>query len=232
MPFTIPWTDTPPSRRHRESLKFWWSARANWTPESWSFSGAVFVGGDPVGVQGLMAKDFARLRTVETGSWLGRRHQGQGLGKEMRSAILHLAFEGLGAIEAMSGAFHDNRASLATSKSLGYVENGDRLMLRRNKPDRIVDLKLDRATWASRRRDDIEIDGLEACLEMFKLCPRPDIQTAPVPDRKYASSCASSRDRCYSSDVERRGHRVEWRVEFLQVLDRQVSPCSSSRKLG
>ncbi len=114
-----------------------------------------------------MARNFGRLRTVETGSWLGRQHQGQGLGKEMRAAILHLAFDGLGAIEALSGAFHDNRASLATSKSLGYVENGDRLMLRRNKPDRIIDLKLDRATWASQRRDDIEIDGLEACLEMF-----------------------------------------------------------------
>jgi RimJ/RimL family protein N-acetyltransferase len=171
MPFTIPWTDTPPPRRHRESLKFWWSKRANWSPESWDFTGAVFVDGAPVGVQGLMARNFGRLRTVETGSWLGRQHQGQGLGKEMRAAILHLAFEGLGAIEAISGAFHDNRASLATSKSLGYVENGDRLMLRRNKPDRIVDLKLDRATWASRRRDDIEIDGLEACLEMFGVVP-------------------------------------------------------------
>ena len=171
MPFTIPWTDTPPSRRHRESLKFWWSARANWSPESWDFTGAVFVDGAPVGVQDLMAKNFARLRTVETGSWLGRQHQGQGLGKEMRAAILHLAFEGLGAIRAMSGAFHDNRASLATSKSLGYTENGDRLMLRRERPDRILDLKLDRATWA--RRDDIEIEGLEACLEMFGAMP-PD----------------------------------------------------------
>jgi RimJ/RimL family protein N-acetyltransferase len=171
MPFTIPWTDIPPPRRHRESLKFWWSARANWSPESWDFTGAVFVDGDPVGVQDLIAKNFARLRTVETGSWLGREHQGQGLGKEMRAAILHLAFEGLGAIEAMSGAFHDNRASLATSKSLGYTENGDRLMLRRDGPDRIIDLKLDRHTWVSRRRDDIAIEGLEACLEMFGAAP-------------------------------------------------------------
>jgi hypothetical protein len=67
----------------------------------------------------------------------------------------------------MSGAFHDNEASLATSRSLGYIENGDRLMLRRERPDRMIDLKLDRASWASRRRDDIEIEGLEACLEMF-----------------------------------------------------------------
>jgi RimJ/RimL family protein N-acetyltransferase len=167
MPFTVPWTDMPPPGRHRESLKFWWSARAHWSPERWHFTGAVFVEGAPVGVQGLLAENFARLRTVETGSWLGRQHQGQGLGKEMRAAILHLAFEGLGAMEALSGAFHDNRASLATSQSLGYTENGNRLMLRRDKPDRIIDLKLDRATWESGRREDIEIEGLEACLEMF-----------------------------------------------------------------
>jgi RimJ/RimL family protein N-acetyltransferase len=169
MPFTIPWTDTPTPRRHRESLRFWWSARADWSPESWNFTGAVFVDGTPVGVQDLMAKNFARLRTVETASWLGRQHQGQGLGKEMRAAILHLAFEGLGAIRAISGAFHDNGASLATSKSLGYTGNGDRLMLRRERPDRILDLKLDRVTWT--RRDDIEIEGLEACLEMFGVMP-------------------------------------------------------------
>ena len=114
-----------------------------------------------------MAKNFGTLRTVETGSWLGLRHQGQGLGKEMRSVILHLAFEGLGAVEARSGAFYDNHASLATSRSLGYVANGERLVLRRGKADRMIDVKLDRSTWALQRRDDIEIEGLEGSLEMF-----------------------------------------------------------------
>ncbi len=167
MPFEIPWTDSPAPRRHRESLQWWWSARANWKPENWSFTGAVFVDGAVVGVQSLMAKNFARLRTVETGSWLGLQYQGQGLGKEMRSAILHLAFEGLGAFEALSGGFYDNLSSLATSRSLGYVANGDRLVLRRGKPDRMIDLKLDRTTWASRRREDIQIGGLDGCLGMF-----------------------------------------------------------------
>jgi hypothetical protein len=37
------------------------------------------------------------LREFESGSWLGREHQGRGLGKEMREATLHLGFEGLGA---------------------------------------------------------------------------------------------------------------------------------------
>ena len=172
MPFTIPWTDTQPPRRHRESLSYWWAARANWSPENWDFTGAVFVDGNPAGVQGLMAKNFARLRTIETGSWLGRQYQGQGLGKEMRAAILHLAFDGLGAVEALSGAFHDNQASLATSRSLGYTDNGNRLVLRRGAPNRMIDLKLDRASWLSRRRDDIELEGLDSCLEMFGAAAR------------------------------------------------------------
>ena len=116
-----------------------------------------------------MAKDFPALRTVSTGSWLGREYQGRGLGKEMRSAILHLAFAGLGAAEAYSGAFDDNEASLATSRSLGYVENGHELALRRGHPDRVINMRLDRTQWAALGRDDIEIEGLEACLDLFGL---------------------------------------------------------------
>jgi hypothetical protein len=31
----------------------------------------------------------------------------------------------------------------------------------------MVDLRLDRATWLANRRDDIEVEGLDPCLEMF-----------------------------------------------------------------
>jgi RimJ/RimL family protein N-acetyltransferase len=44
----------------------------------------------------VSGRDFAVLREVHTGSWLGQRYQGQGLGTEMRSAVLHLGFAGLG----------------------------------------------------------------------------------------------------------------------------------------
>jgi RimJ/RimL family protein N-acetyltransferase len=169
MPFLNPFTDTPPPEGRKDSLQWWWSRRANWSPDDWCFNGAVVVDGMPVGVQDLMAKDFPALRTVKTGSWLGREFQGQGLGKEMRAAILHLAFAGLGALEAHSGAFHDNEASLATSRSLGYAENGDELALRRGQPDRVVKMKLDRASWLSIRRDDIEIEGIDLCIDMFGL---------------------------------------------------------------
>ena len=98
MPFGHPWTDQPRARRERESAQWWWRQRAEWWVDHWSYVGAVYVDGQEVGVH------FAQVRSVTTGSWLGRRHQGQGLGKEMRQAILHLAFAGLEAEEAHSGA--------------------------------------------------------------------------------------------------------------------------------
>ena len=169
MPFSVPWTDAPAERRTCESLQWWWRQRAEWSPTSWSLTGAVVVAGTPVGVQDLMAHDFARLRCVRTGSWLERAHQGRGLGKEMRAAMLHLAFAGLGAREAHSAAFADNEASLATSRALGYERNGEEPVLRRGRPDRQVSLVLRRERREAQRRHDITISGLEGCLAMFGL---------------------------------------------------------------
>jgi RimJ/RimL family protein N-acetyltransferase len=41
---------------------------------------AVDAGDTVVGTQGLSGRDFAVLREVSTGSWIGRKHQGQGIG--------------------------------------------------------------------------------------------------------------------------------------------------------
>jgi RimJ/RimL family protein N-acetyltransferase len=167
MPFTIPWTDQEPAARAVSAAQHWWGARAHWSVDDWLFTGAVFVEGRPVGVQGMLAKKFRIVRSVESGSWLGKKYQGQGLGREMREAMLHFAFAGLGAEEALSGAFEDNAASLATSRSVGYVDNGEGRMSRREESARIIQLRLERATWEQRQRDDIEIAGLDACLHMF-----------------------------------------------------------------
>jgi len=120
-----------------------------------------------VGVQGMLATDFAVKRQVGTGSWLGQGYQGRGIGKEMRAAILQLAFAGLGAKRATSGAFEDNAASLAVSRGLGYVENGDDIGAPRGTPVRQIRLLLTREAWEKKRRDDIQIHGLETCLPMF-----------------------------------------------------------------
>jgi RimJ/RimL family protein N-acetyltransferase len=167
MPFFFPWTDVEPQRRAREAAQWMWRHRANWSPDNWTFTGAAFVDGKPVGVQSVEAEHFRVVRSVETGSWLGLAHQGQGLGREMREAILHLAFAGLGAEEALSGAFEDNVASLATSRSVGYEENGESRGTRRGGWGRTIRFRIGRDVWERRRRSDIEIIGLDGCLDMF-----------------------------------------------------------------
>jgi len=114
MPFSVPWTDAPPAQRATGAAQHWWAQRALWSADNWNFNAAVIVAGHAVGIQALLARQFAAVRSVETASWLGLEYQGQGLGREMREAMLHLAFAGLGALEALSGAFEDNVASLAT----------------------------------------------------------------------------------------------------------------------
>jgi RimJ/RimL family protein N-acetyltransferase len=171
MPFFVPWTDVEAPRRGRQTAQWLWGHRANWSPDRWTFTAGVFVGGLPVAIQDVGAENFRAVRSVETGSWLGRAHQGRGLGREMREAVLHLAFAGLGAEEALSGAFEDNAASLAVSRAVGYDENGEARGRRRDGSGRTIRFRMGRAAWERRRRDDIEVDGLEGCLEMFVGAP-------------------------------------------------------------
>jgi RimJ/RimL family protein N-acetyltransferase len=167
MPFSEPWTDAPPEQLPRGSLKHFWLRRGQWEPKDWNCVMAVIVDGEVLGVQDLMAKGFAETKSVKTGSWLTMARQGEGIGKEMRAAILHLAFEGLGAETAFTSAWHDNAASQGVTKSLGYEPNGWDTMIRRGVPDRMLHFVLTRERWLERRRDDIRIEGLEPCLELF-----------------------------------------------------------------
>jgi RimJ/RimL family protein N-acetyltransferase len=169
MPFDVPWTDDPPEIRPRNSLQFYWGLRASWKTTNWHLNLMVKEGQTVVGAQGMLAIDFAVRRQVGTGSWVGKAYQGRGIGKEMRAAILHLAFAGLGAQRAISAAFEHNAASLAVSRALGYVENGDDIGAPRGKPMRQIRLLLTREAWENNRRPDIQIHGLEPCLRMFGL---------------------------------------------------------------
>ncbi|MGH9038852.1 MAG: GNAT family N-acetyltransferase [Acidimicrobiia bacterium] len=165
MPFLTPWSV---GENVAQSVLQWhWRQRAAWTPDDWSLELVVVAGGEVVGTQGMAARDFRVVRVVHSGSWLGRRHQGQGLGKEMRAAMLHLAFAGLGAESAQSGAFVDNGRSLAVSRALGYREDGENIRNRQGVTTREVRFRLERPDWEKTSRDDIEIEGLEPCLAMF-----------------------------------------------------------------
>ena len=144
-----------------------WGARGSWSPTSWMCPLAVLADGVVVGLQAFGAEQFALRRSVGSGSWLGQVHQGHGLGTEMRAAMLHLAFAGLGAVRAESGAWHDNAASLGVSRKLGYEDNGEEWLVRGDRPDREVRLLLRRERWEETRRDDIELVGLDPCLPFF-----------------------------------------------------------------
>jgi RimJ/RimL family protein N-acetyltransferase len=169
MPFSQPWTDAEPAVRRRNAVQFWWGTRAGWQTDAWNLELVVLFDDRPIGVQDLSAKRFAVLREVSTGSWLSRPYQGRGLGKEMRAAVLHLAFEGLGAAVARSSAFRDNLSSAGVSRALGYRENGEYRHAPRGEPKVAVGFALTRDEWVARRDTfpPVEVSGLEPALEMF-----------------------------------------------------------------
>ena len=168
-PFTFPWTDVAPTERGRSVLNYHWSQRAAWKPDLWSLDLAVVRDGTVVGTQGLSAQNFAILREVSTGSWLGREYHGQGIGTEMRAAVLHLAFAGLGAEYAISGAFSDNQASQRISRKLGYADNGVERHVSRGRPATVLRFRLHRQAWEATRAIPVTIAGLEPCLHLFGL---------------------------------------------------------------
>ena len=170
-PFAVAWTDAPPEERARNVIQFQLSQWGAWTPNDWSLHLVADFGGVIAGTQGVSGRDFSVLREVSTGSWLGRRFQGQGLGTEMRAAVLDLAFTGLGAEYATSCAFTDNPASLSVSRKLGYRRDGIQRQVSRGRPARLQLLRLDRAGWAAHRRVPVEITGLAPCLPRFGLPP-------------------------------------------------------------
>src|SRR5205807_3804570 len=77
MPFLEAWTDRPSPQLERGVLQFVWRTRGDLVPERWHLPFIVERAGAMVGVQGVQSNDFAVRRAVETGSWLGRAHQGQ-----------------------------------------------------------------------------------------------------------------------------------------------------------
>jgi RimJ/RimL family protein N-acetyltransferase len=83
--------------------------------------------------------------------------------------VLELAFAGLGAAAATSGAFEDNPASLRVSEKVGYLPDGEAFYDVRGERRREVCVRIERERWESRPRPAVEIDGLEPCLPLFGL---------------------------------------------------------------
>ncbi len=131
MPFSTPWTDQAPERLPLAFAQYHWGTRASFRPEAWQLNLVVAWRGTVVGTQGFTTTDFLVTRSGETGSWLGREHQGRGIGTRMRQAMCAFLFDHLDAQEITSSAFIDNPASLEVSRKVGYRPNGIRRLVRR-----------------------------------------------------------------------------------------------------
>lgn len=167
MPFGVPWTDAPKEALARNVILFNLAELGAWTPERWTLNLVVFRDGVVVGTQGMRGRRIAISGEVSTGSWLGQRYQRQGIGTEMRAAVLELAFTGLGVAEAVSEAWTDNPASLGVSRKLGYHPDGASREIVRDQLAIHHRLRLTRAAWESHRTIPVKIDGLTPCLPMF-----------------------------------------------------------------
>ncbi|SHW87528.1 Putative Gcn5-related N-acetyltransferase [Mycobacteroides abscessus subsp. abscessus] len=169
MPFAVPWTDAISPELERNTVAYFQQTRAEVSTEHWDVPLAVIVGDEAVGVCAVTADGFPARRTVSTGSWLGRRHQGRGLGREMRTAALQLIFAGFDADVARTAAWHDNAASLGVTRSLPYVQTGSSRQSRRGVFDTMLEFAMTRAQWETLRRRDIELIGVDAVVDQLAL---------------------------------------------------------------
>lgn len=175
MPFLAAWHEEPfapgaPDGFPTTSLQWWWTQRATFGPDEWRLALVVRRDGALVGMQDLHAKDFAQTRSITTGSWLGRAHQGVGTGTLMRQLVVGFAFDELGADRCESGYVVGNRASAAVSRKVGYVDNGRRRVVQRTRQGKVgVDEQLVTVTPATfvRPADPVSVDGAAALRHFF-----------------------------------------------------------------
>lgn len=164
-----PWDDPSafyepdPDVRVRRWMQSVWRGRGTVRPDAWRLYFVVIVDDEPVGQQDLTGSEFDAFGTVESTSWVSSDVRRRGIGTEMRSAILHLAFDGLGAAEAHSEGALDNAGSNAVSERLGYERNGMAWATHQDKPVLGQRWRLDRNQWEQRRRDDILMSGVAEC---------------------------------------------------------------------
>jgi RimJ/RimL family protein N-acetyltransferase len=145
-----------------------WSGLGSWHVNGWRLGLGVYLGGRPLGVITLRAKNFPVLREVTTSSWLGLPHHRQGLGTEARIGVLTLAFEHLGAQAALTEVFQDNHASQGVSRKLGYVYDGISRDARGQEAVVSDRLRLTRSTWESRPRPLVTVSGFDECRPSFE----------------------------------------------------------------
>ncbi len=164
-----PWDDPSPfyiedpDLRVQQWMRGIWRGRGTLRPDAWRLYFVVMVNDEAVGSQDITGNGFDAFGTVESTSWVSSDFRQQGLGTEMRQAILHLAFDGLGANEAHSEAGVENQGSNGVSRRLGYKPNGMSWATHQDKPVLGQRWRLLREQWEAHRRDDIRLFGVDEC---------------------------------------------------------------------
>jgi RimJ/RimL family protein N-acetyltransferase len=166
MPFNVPWTDRLAEDDGLGMVQFFWGMRAKFAANDWAITFLVRHEGEVIGVQEIGARDFGVLREVNTGSWLGQKFHGTGLGTEMRIAVLQFAFDHLDARIARSAAWLGNHASNRVSAKLGYVHDGTIGVAPRGERLEHVRLRLDAENFV-RPEWNVSVEGLAECVQLI-----------------------------------------------------------------
>ncbi|WP_415854969.1 GNAT family N-acetyltransferase [Sinomonas sp. G460-2] len=174
-PFASTWAEAPAELLPANTARWFWQQRSVSSPEKWTVPFGIRThDGAFLGVQDIAAKAFPALRTIETGSWLRRSSQGQGLGTEMRAAALAWAFDHLDAEVAMTSAYDWNAASLGVNRRLGYSPNGEtRHTPRPGVVERELRFRLAREDFR-RPEWELAVDGAEAAAAFLGVTTKDD----------------------------------------------------------
>ena len=155
-----------PANRRAVVVQGYWRALGMWSPDDWALPFVVRAGGEVVGAQWLEGPDWRAERTVDSSSWLVAPARGRGLGKQMRAAVLALAFGPLRADAAVSSAVVDNGSSLGVSRALGYRDTHRSVL--EHSGETLQHVRLERATWErSGQAREVDIAGVSPALPLF-----------------------------------------------------------------
>lgn len=92
----------------------------------------------------------------------------------MRTAVLALAFDHLGARASVTSARRDNAASLGVSRHVGYRDNGVSLNRSGSGVVQLVYMRMTAEEWrGSESGGLVTVSGLDACLPWFGVPHKP-----------------------------------------------------------
>ncbi|WP_460704913.1 GNAT family N-acetyltransferase [Luteococcus sediminum] len=169
-PFIVDWPSFP--NQHLNQWQHVWGTWAAFRPEAWTLKLTVLLDGRPIGCQDVFNKqDFLASRTLETGSWIGLAHQGQGIGTLMRQMVAVLCFDHLGAEILESAYHHDNSRSAGVSRRVGYQPNGMHRLANGDGTFRTEQYVWLRPEWLVRPDEPVVVEGVEAFRRFIGLDP-------------------------------------------------------------